>query len=474
MTIHIHDFVAVGLGPFNLSLACLTDNIKELDGVFLEQRTAFNWHPGMMLESAHLQTPFMSDLVTLADPTHPLSFLSYIKQQGRLYSFYIRESFYLMRSEYNQYCQWALSQISNVILGTKVVSISYEEALQCYCLKTVSKNGNKTYYSKKLVLGIGPVPYIPESCQDLKGKHIHSSEYLDHKKDLQSKQSITVVGSGQSAAEIYHDLLQEIDTYQYDLNWVTRSPRFFPLEYSKLTLEMTSPEYVDYFYNLPSQKRDQLISSQKHLYKGINTDLINDIFDLLYVKRLSGSFNTHLLTNSSLVHAQDALKHIELAFRQNEQQQDFKLSTEAVVLATGYMQTLPDFLKPIVDRIQWDDQGRYDVNRNYTIDKHGNEVFIQNAELHTHGFVSPDLGMACYRNSCIIRDLLGYEYYPIEKRIAFQQFSAPVNNDLSTVLSASQTLNTQPVMASGLSSENMTSELSVKEQNRLLKEVTSS
>ena len=34
--------------------------------------------------------------------------------------------------------------------------------------------------------------------------------------------------------------------------------------------------------------------------------------------------------------------------------------------------------------------------------------------------------MACYRNSCIIRDLLGYEYYPIEKRIAFQQFSAPV------------------------------------------------
>ena len=473
MTIHIHDFVAVGLGPFNLSLACLTDGIKELDGIFLEQKTSFNWHPGMMLESAHLQTPFMSDLVTLAAPTHPLSFLSYIKQQGRLYSFYIRESFYLMRSEYNQYCQWALRQISNVILGTKVISISFDEALECYCLDTHSEQEKKTFYAKKIILGTGPIPYIPENCQNLVGMHIHSSEYLNHKKDLQEKQSITVVGSGQSAAEIYHDLLQEIDTYQYDLNWVTRSPRFFPLEYSKLTLEMTSPEYVDYFYSLPSQKRDQLISQQKHLYKGINTDLINDIFDLLYVKRLSGSFNTHLLTNSSLVQAQDKNGQIELNFRQEEQQKDYQLNTESVVLATGYMQRLPDFIRPIMSRIQWDDQGRYGVNRNYTIDKKAKEIFIQNAELHTHGFVSPDLGMACYRNSCIIRDLLGYEYYPIEKRIAFQQFSAPVNNDLSTVLSTSETMSHHAVTTGDLMQADKLCELGLKTKNVSSKEVTS-
>lgn len=446
MTNHIHDFVAVGLGPFNLSLACLTDTIDDLDGVFLEQKDSFNWHPGMMLESAHLQTPFMSDLVTLADPTHPLSFLNYIKQQGRLYSFYIRESFYLMRSEYNQYCQWALKQLSNVELGTKVISTSFDESLNCYEIKAKYLNKTKTYYAKKLILGIGPVPYIPECCQNLKGKHVHSSEYLFHKSELQKKQSITIVGSGQSAAEIYHDLLQEVDLYNYQLNWVTRSPRFFPLEYSKLTLEMTSPEYVDYFYKLPAEKRDQLISKQKHLYKGINTDLINDIFDLLYVKRLSGDFSTHLLTNSSLINATDQGGLINLEFRQEEQKKDYSLTSEAIVLATGYMQRLPDFLQPIVDRIQWDDQGRYDVNRNYTIDKKAADIFIQNAELHTHGFVSPDLGMACYRNSCIIRDLLGYEYYPIEKRIAFQQFSAPINDDLSTVSSVTKTMNHHPVI----------------------------
>ncbi|MER6969036.1 SidA/IucD/PvdA family monooxygenase, partial [Streptomyces halstedii] len=33
-----HDFVGIGLGPFNLGLACLTEPIAELDGVFLESK----------------------------------------------------------------------------------------------------------------------------------------------------------------------------------------------------------------------------------------------------------------------------------------------------------------------------------------------------------------------------------------------------------------------------------------------------
>ena len=63
---------------------------------------------------------------------------------------------------------------------------------------------------------------------------------------------------------------------------MTRSPRFFPLEYTKLTLEMTSPEYVDYFHALPEATRDRLAAEQKGLYKGINAELINEIYDLLY------------------------------------------------------------------------------------------------------------------------------------------------------------------------------------------------
>lgn len=68
--------------------------------------------------------------------------------------------------------------------------------------------------------------------------------------------------------------------------------------------------------------------------------------------------------------------------------------------------------------------------RNYSIDTQHNEIFVQNAELHTHSFVTPDLGMACYRNSWILREITGTEHYPIEEQIAFQQFAAPQTGDL--------------------------------------------
>ncbi len=426
MSNNVADFIAVGVGPFNLGLACLTDPIENLNGIFLDKKEKFNWHPGMLLQDTTLQIPFMADLVTLADPTNKFSFLNYIKEKGRMYSFYIRENFLLLRNEYNQYCQWAIERLSNVHFNTEVTHINYDENQGIYVVTSTCKKTNeiKIYKANKLVLGTGTPPYIPECCKKLKGKAVHSSAYLNHKEELQKQKKITVLGSGQSAAEIFYDLLQEIDTVGYELNWITKSPRFFPLEYSKLTLEMTSPEYVDYFYDLPSEKRDDLIKNQKHLYKGINSDLIAAIHDTLYTKRVlsEAPLKVSLRTNTELIETKIEDNIVTLELHQVEQDKYFKHETEGLVLATGYSYQLPDFIEGISDRIQWDDNDRFDVARNYSVDINKNEVFVQNAELHTHGFVTPDLGMAAYRNSYIIKEMTGVEHYSIENRIAFQQF----------------------------------------------------
>jgi len=415
-----HDFVGIGLGPFNLGLACLTEPIDELDGVFLESKPDFEWHAGMFLEGAHLQTPFMSDLVTLADPTSPYSFLNYLKEKGRLYSFYIRENFYPLRVEYDDYCRWAANKLSSVRFGTTVTDVTYDEGTELYAVRTTDGD---VYRARHLVLGTGTPPYVPEACQGLGGDFIHNSRYLEHRAELQRKESITLVGSGQSAAEIYYDLLSEIDVHGYLLNWVTRSPRFFPLEYTKLTLEMTSPEYVDYFHALPEQTRYRLTSEQKGLFKGIDGDLINEIFDLLYQKNLGGPVPTRLLTNSALNSARYENGTYTLSLHQEEQDKDYELSSQGLVLATGYKYAEPEFLKPVRDRLRHDAHGNYDVARNYAIDVTGRGVFLQNAGVHTHSITSPDLGMGAYRNSYIIRELLGGEYYPVEKSIAFQEFA---------------------------------------------------
>ncbi|MFI1471163.1 lysine N(6)-hydroxylase/L-ornithine N(5)-oxygenase family protein [Streptomyces wuyuanensis] len=416
----IHDFIGIGLGPFNLGLACLTEPVDELNGLFLESKPDFEWHSGMFLDGAHLQTPFMSDLVTLADPTSPYSFLNYLKEKGRLYSFYIRENFYPLRTEYNDYCRWAAAKLSSIRFDTTVTRVEYQAEDEVYAVRTAD---GETFRARRLVLGTGTPPYVPDACRDLGGDFVHNSRYLQAKEELQKKESITLVGSGQSAAEIYYDLLAEIDVHGYRLNWVTRSPRFFPLEYTKLTLEMTSPEYVDYFHALPEATRYRLETQQKNLFKGIDGDLINEIFDLLYQKNLGGPVPTRLLTNTALCTASYENGAYTLGLRQEEQEKDFEIRTEGLILATGYKYVTPEFLEPVHDRLRRDGQGRFDVARNYSIDTTGRGVFLQNAGVHTHSITSPDLGMGAYRNAYIIAELLGREYYPVEKTIAFQEFA---------------------------------------------------
>lgn len=421
----VHDFIGIGLGPFNLGLACLSSSIESLDCVFLERKPEFSWHPGLMLEAAHLQTPFMADLVTMADPTHPLSFLNYIKQQGRLYSFYIRENFFLMRREFNQYCQWAAKQLDNIRYNQAVEHISFDETTNVYRVQAKHPQTGATteHLARRLVFGTGPVPNLPAPCTKPNERVVHSQDYLFRKAELQQQQSITLVGSGQSAAEIFYDLLQDIDTHGYELNWLTRSPRIFPLEYTKITLEMTSPDYVDYFYQLPPATRANLLKQQNGLYKGINSELINAIYDLLYVKRLNGPLDARITTNAALQQLREANNGLKLAFLQQEQNQPFEINTQCVVMATGYKYRVPDYVQGIHKLINWEAPGRFAVDRHYAIDRR-KTLFVQNAELHSHGFATPDLGMASYRNSCILREILGYAPYAIEERIAFQTFAA--------------------------------------------------
>lgn len=422
----IHDFVAVGLGPFNLGLACLTEPVDGLDGIFLEARARFDWHPGMMLPDATLQVPFLADLVTMADPTSPYSFLNFLKETGRIHRFYIRESFYPLRREYNQYCQWAAAQLASVRFGQCVERIEHDGS--AYVVTTTT---GETHRGRRLVLGTGTSPYVPPALREVARDSdvvVHSADYLSAKERLQQRGSIAVVGSGQSAAEVYADLLADLDgsaDHAYSLMWLTRSPRFFPMEYTKLTLEMTSPEYTAYFQGLDAETRRTLLREQRSLYKGISSDTINEIFDALYAREVSGGTDTTLLTATEVVGARHDGDRFALDLHHAERDEPFRVTADAMVLATGYRPEVPAFLAPMSDRITWDEDGRYRVTGGYAVDHTGGEIFVQNGEEHTHGFVAPDLGMGAFRNSVIINQLAGREVYAVEERIAFQEFGVP-------------------------------------------------
>ena len=420
----MHDFVGIGLGPFNLGLACLTDPIDELDGVFLEARDELAWHPGMLLDDATLQVPFLADLVTMADPSSRYSFLSYLKDTGNLYPFYIRESFYPLRREYDDYCRWAADRLDSVRFGQAVTSV--EHVADC---KGV---GVRRHHRDRRG--------VPRPAAGARHRHVAvragvrwrawastRRDYLPHKERLQELDSITIVGSGQSAAEIYQDLLAESPDHGYRLTWLTRSPRFFPMEYTKLTLEMTSPEYTSYFHDLPDLTRARLLREQRSLYKGISGDLVDDIFDLHYQLRVNGDGpHTTLVTNTAVTGARRDGAAYQLDLHHEETDE----TVRAAHRGAGARDRLPrrrcrTSSTRSATGSRWDDQGRYAVSPTYAVDHDGREIFVQNAEEHTHGLVAPDLGMGAYRNSVLIAAMLGREVYPVEKRIAVQSFGVP-------------------------------------------------
>lgn len=405
----VYDIIGLGIGPFNLGLAALCHSIPDLNCLFIDQNESFNWHPGLMLPNARLQVPYYADLVSLASPCNNFIYMNYLHERKRQFRFAIAENLYIKRTDYNEYCRWVANQLKTLQFGTTCMSIEKEN--QFYRVKTT----NGSFLTQKIVMGTGAVPFVPELGQKDNSTIFHSAEYLYKKEKITELDSIAIVGSGQSAAEIFYDLLQ---CYNGELNWFTRSKRFFPMDYSKLTLEMSTPDYIDYFFSLPERKKQSILASQDSLYKGINHSLINDIYDLLLDKNLP----------YESLHPNCELKKIndngELTFLHTELEKTFVHSTSAVILATGYQPMVPDCIKPLRPYIQLNNHGIYKANLDYSIDDN-KSIFIQNAEQSTHGFNASDLSLGPYRNAVIINTILGYEYYTVEKEITFQKFGLP-------------------------------------------------
>lgn len=405
----VYDIIGIGIGPFNLGLAALCHSIPNLDCLFIDQNEEFNWHAGMMISGSRLQVPFYADLVTLADPCNKFSFLNFLKEKKRMFRFAILENYFIKRTEYNEYCRWVANQLPSLKFNTTCLAVEKEN--QLYKVKTKFE----TFYAKKLVLGTGTVPHIPEFISIKNENIFHSADYLYNKDRILNEDSITIVGSGQSAAEIFYDLLQ---CYEGKLNWFTRSQRFFPMDYSKLTLEMSTPDYIHHFYSIPEKKKRNLLADHDALYKGINFSLISDIYDKL----------AELDSDKIKLHANCELTKISgdmnLDFQHTELEKSFTHKTSVLILATGYKAPVPKFIKPIESAIQLDRGGSYQANLNYSIDS-DNSIFIQNAEASTHGFNASDLSLGPYRNAIILNSILGFEYFGIEKKITFQTFGLP-------------------------------------------------
>ncbi|MEG3626159.1 lysine N(6)-hydroxylase/L-ornithine N(5)-oxygenase family protein [Streptomyces poriticola] len=435
------DLVGIGIGPFNLSLAALAHPLAHLDTVFYDQRPAFHWHPGLLIDGTRIQVPFLADLVTLADPASPWTFLNYLKDRDRLFPFYFAERFHIQRAEYDAYCRWVAGHLPALHFGHQVDAVRFNPERDVFEVDHTQLDADGEAealgrtHTRTLVLGIGTEPYVPEPLRPLADTPgvpvLHAADYLEHRDTLRTAGHVTVVGTGQSGAEVFLDLLRHRPAGRERLHWLGRTQALAPMEYSKLGLEHFTPDYTRYFHTLAEPVRDRLLGSQWQLHKGIDADTLAAIHDELYRRTLHGGWPDTVLTPG--VHVRTAGRiattKVELHLEHSEQNTRSRLTTDAVVLATGYRERPVDRILAGLDPyIRRDSRERPRIDEHFrlvldpSVTGSGCQIYVQNAEAHTHGVGTPDLGLAAWRAATILNDITGKQPYPLPERTAFTTF----------------------------------------------------
>lgn len=104
------------------------------------------------------------------------------------------------------------------------------------------------------------------------------------------------------------------------------------------------------------------------------------------------------------------------------------MRTSAVVSATGYAAARPDFLDTLAKLVVWDEKGRYRIDGEYRValdPRVTGALYVQNAELHTHGVGAPDLTLGAWRAATILNAAAGRTVLRVPERAAWTTFGVP-------------------------------------------------
>lgn len=407
------DVVGVGLGPFNLSLAVLIEPLNEFRVRFFEAQPEFRWHPGLMFPGAKLQVSFLKDLVTLVDPTSAYSFLNFLVAERRLYRFLIAHSDTCSRQEFEQYYQWAASQLKSVRWEHRVQRVDLtSDLLEVQCAE------GEPVTTRNLVIGSGRVPLLPRCAEPLRGASVlHSSELCTVRPALADRDAV-VVGAGQSGAEVVNHVLSGELGLPRSLTWISGRMGFLPLDDSPFTNEWFHPQYVQHFYGLSAERRQALLREQRMASNGVSASLLREIYQRLYDLDIlqPGRLTHRLLACHRMVDLTRDHDALVATVHDEDTGTTERLAADVVVCCTGYGIRFPDYLEPLGGRLL-DGTGAPRIRHDYSLEWDGPadvRIYLQDGAESTHGIADPNLSLASWRSARIINSIAGRTAYQIE------------------------------------------------------------
>jgi L-ornithine N5-monooxygenase len=420
------DVLGIGFGPANLALAlCLeewgqTGEGPPLRSLFLERKVTYQWHPNMLLDGAEVQVPFFKDLVTLRNPQSHFTFLNYLHTQGRLQDFVNLRTFFPTRREFNHYYCWVAAQLAHHVRYEREV-LAIEPVLgddgavqQLRVVARHTANGiQEELLTRNLVVATGGVPFIPPGIDlGASEKVFHSSHFLQQVArcfpDRLAPYRFVVVGSGQSAAEIFQYLFS-----QYPNATVTAAMRRFafkPADESEFVNEIYAPSMTDVFYGLGDEERRYLTSTHADTnYSAVDIELIRSIFKSMYAMKVAGETRVQVKSMRELrqVEQHGAALAVKLWNRLDRCLET--LPADGVVLATGFARPARHpLLEQLHPYLLTTAAGNYQVYRDYrvrSVPGFAPRIYLQGFCEATHGISDPVLSVLPVRSSEIVRSL---------------------------------------------------------------------
>ncbi|WP_052397097.1 lysine N(6)-hydroxylase/L-ornithine N(5)-oxygenase family protein [Streptomyces sp. NRRL F-5123] len=404
------DFIGIGVGPANLSLAALAHSQSELTGCFLDSKPEFAWHPGIMLPESRLNVSVFKDLATMVDPTNEFTFLNFLASTGRIYRALEANGLGCSRQEFEQYYRWAAGRLPTIRWGHTVKSLSpVGDRFEVTC------DNGETFSTGTVVLGSGHNPRLPDFAVLHRGSRVlHSGEISTVAPDVRGKR-VMVVGAGQSGAEVVNYLLSDDAALPAELTWVSSRTGFLPLDDSPFTNEWYAPPYVDYFYGLPAERRTQLLREQVLSSDGVSEELLHQIYKRLYHLDhvMSRPVRHRLVANRRVTGLDRDGDDVVVDLHDQDGGGRERTPADVVVFATGYESELPEYAQPLAERLLGGD-GRPVVRRDYSLDWDGPaglRIFVQNLADHTHGINDRLLSLMAWRSAHILNGIAGREVF---------------------------------------------------------------
>ncbi|MDA8477390.1 NADPH-dependent L-lysine N(6)-monooxygenase [Citrobacter sp. Awk 4] len=416
------DFIGVGIGPFNLSIAALAHEAEGFSSRFFDGRTQFAWHPGMLVPDCHMQTMFLKDLVSAVAPTSPYSFVNYLVKRKKFYRFLTTELRTVSRDEFSDYLRWAAEGMGNLRFNNTVERIAFDERRQLFAVQT----SQGETFARHVCLGIGKQPHLPACVKSASPTCFHASEMSLRQPNLSGKR-VTVVGGGQSGADLFLNALRGEWGDVAEISWVSRRNNFNALDEAAFANEYFTPEYVSGFVGLNHAARQKMLDEQKMTSDGITAESLLTIYRELYhrFEVLGLPRNARLMPSRSVTGLESRGQGWQLLLEHHLDKGYDTLESDMVIFATGYRPALPQMLSPLMPRIALRDECSFNVRDDFTVEwdgPKGNHLFAVNASMQTHGIAEPQLSLMAWRAARILNRAMERDLFDLSTPPALIQW----------------------------------------------------